>query len=73
MNTLKYILIKLEFIAFAISVILGIGAAESKEWFAAVLLMFGPYVIAKLLNISKQIEFLEAYDRAYSIKIKKAH
>ena len=70
MNKIKYILINLEMIAFIFSFIIGIGAAEVSQWGQAFLLMFGPFILGKILNFGKQIEFLEIYQRAWNIKLK---
>ena len=70
MHTVKYILIHIEMIVFMFSFIIGVGAAEASEWMLACLLMFGPFVLGRILNMEKQIEFLEIYQRAWNIKLK---
>ena len=69
--TVKYGLINLELIAMLCSVILGTGAAESSMWWQAYAFIFGPFLYGKLVGFSKHIDFLEAYDRAYRLKLKK--
>lgn len=67
--TIKHCLINLELIAILCSVILGIGAAESSMWFQSCLFLFGPFAYGKIVGFDKHIEFLEAYDRAYRLKL----
>lgn len=67
-HTVHYYLIQLLMLAMIFSFILGVGAAESSMWGWAIVLMFGPFAFGKLINFGKQIDFCEAYDRAFRVK-----
>ena len=70
MKTIKFILVHLECILMIISVILGIGAAESHIWGWAYSLIAAPFVWGWLVNFNKHIHFVEVYERAMSISFK---
>lgn len=69
-HTIKYLLINVEIIAMIISVILGIGAAESSMWWQAYTFILAPFVWGWLTNFNSQMHFLEVYDRAVAISLK---
>ena len=70
MNKIKFILINIELLLMVVSFILGTGAAESKMWLQAYLLIFAPFIWGWLTNFEKQIHFYEVYERAWNIKLK---
>lgn len=69
-STVKYILIHLFAIVLIISVILGVGAAESNMWGWAIVLLFGPFGLGYVFGFNDMVHFCEVYERAWSIKIK---
>lgn len=70
MKTFKFILIQLEAFLMIICFVLGIGAAEGREWGLAYFLMFAPFLWGWLVNFNAHIHYCEVYERAWGISIK---
>lgn len=70
MNTIKYIAIQIFALILVISVVLGIGAAESNMWFQAILFLFGPFGIGYVFDFNNMVHYCEVYERAWSISMK---
>ena len=69
-NTVKYIAIHIEIFLFFLVFCFGVLFADAGiNWLTATLL-FGPFLFGKIVNLDKQIEFCEIYDRALNIKLK---
>ena len=69
-NTVKYIAIHIEIFLLLLVFSFGVIIADAGiNWLTATLL-FGPFVLGKIFNVDKQIEFCEIYDRALNIKLK---
>ena len=69
-NTVKYIAIHIEIFLLLLVFFFGVIIADAGiNWLTATLL-FGPFVLGKIFNVDKQIEFCEIYDRALNIKLK---
>ena len=70
MNTIKFILINIEMIMMIISFVLGTGIIKNNSFIISCILLFGPFVWAKLTNFDSQLHFYEVYERAWNISIK---
>ena len=69
-NTAKYIAIHIEIFLLLLVFSFGVIIADAGiNWLTATLL-FGPFVLGRIFNVDKQIEFCEIYDRALNIKLK---
>lgn len=69
-NTAKYIAIHIEIFLLLLVFCFGVLFADAGiNWLTATLL-FGPFLFGKIVNLDKQIEFCEIYDRALNIKLK---
>ena len=69
-NTVKYIAIHIEIFILLLVFCFGVIIADAGiNWLTATLL-FGPFLFGKIVNLGKQIEFCEIYDRALNIKPK---
>lgn len=69
-NTVKYIAIHIEIFLLLLVFSFGVIIADAGiNWLTATLL-FGPFVLGRIFNVEKQIEFCEIYDRALNMKLK---
>ena len=69
-NTAKYIAIHIEIFLLLLVFSFGVIIADAGiNWLTATLL-FGPFVLGRIFNVEKQIEFCEIYDRALNMKLK---
>ena len=69
-NTAKYIAIHIEIFLLLLVFSFGVIIADAGiNWLTATLL-FGPFILGRIFNVDKQIEFCEIYDRALNIKLK---
>ena len=69
-NTVKYIAIHIEIFLLLLVFSFGVIIADAGiNWLTATLL-FGPFVLGRIFNVDKQIEFCEIYDRALNMKLK---
>ena len=69
-NTVKYIAIHIEIFLLLLVFSFGVIIADAGiNWLTATLL-FGPFVLGRIFNVGKQIEFCEIYDRALNMKLK---
>ena len=69
-NTAKYIAIHIEIFLLLLVFCFGVLFADAGiNWLTATLL-FGPFILGRIFNVDKQIEFCEIYDRALNIKLK---
>lgn len=69
-NTVKYIAIHIEIFLLLLVFSFGVIIADAGiNWLTAALL-FGPFVLGRIFNVEKQIEFCEIYDRALNMKLK---
>ena len=69
-NTAKYIAIHIEIIRRLLEICFGVLSADNGLSWLTVTLIFGPFVLGRIFNVDKQVEFCEIYDRALNIKIK---
>ena len=69
-NTVKYIAIHIEIFLLLLVFFFGVIIADAGINWLTVTLLFGPFVLGKIFNVDKQIEFCEIYDRALNIKLK---
>ena len=70
-NTVKYILIHLEGLLILAFFVFCIALAESGYFFWALISLCSLFGYCYLVNIMKHIDFVEAYERAWLIKLDK--
>ena len=69
-NTVKYIAIHIEIFLLLLVFCFGVLSADNGLSWLTVTLIFGPFVLGRIFNVDKQIEFCQIYDRALNIKLK---
>ena len=69
-NTAKYIAIHIEIFLLLLVFCFGVLSADNGLSWLTLVTLFGPFALGRILNVDKQIEFCEIYDRALNIKLK---
>ena len=69
-NTAKYFAIHIEIFLLFLVFCFGVLSADNGLSWLTLVTLFGPFALGRILNVDKQVEFCEIYDRALNIKLK---
>ena len=72
-NTAKYIAIHIELFILLLVFFLGVAIVDNGIDWLTLTLLFGPFILGKLVNINKQLKFCDVYERALNIKLKRGN
>lgn len=69
-NTLKYFLYWLEAMVLVLCFCVGVVFFGEVNFWVATLLIFGPFVYGYIVGFNKHVNFIEAFERTLSAKLK---